>query len=55
MLDIWGVPLLGDKYNIGCLLVRDIPLPVAQLFVIAIESILRGVCGQFNKLCSNAC
>ena len=38
-------------YKIGCLLVRGISLPAAQLFVIAIESILRGVCGQFNKVC----
>ena len=29
-------------YKIGCLLVRDISLPAAQLFVIAIENILRG-------------
>ena len=36
-------------YKIGCFLVRDISLPVAQLFVIAIENILRGVCGQSNK------
>ena len=36
-------------YKIGCLLVRGISLPVAQLFVIAIENILREVCGQFNK------
>ena len=28
-------------YKIGCLLVRGISLPVAQLFVIAIENILR--------------
>ena len=35
-------------YKIGCLLVRGISLPAAQLFVIAIESILRGVCWQFN-------
>ena len=31
------------------LLVRGISLPVAQLFVIAIENILRGGCGQSNK------
>ena len=37
------------QYKIGCILVRGIALPAAQLFVIAIESILRGVCGQFNK------
>ena len=37
---------IRDK--IGCLLVRGIFLPAAQLFVIAIEDILRGVCGQFN-------
>ena len=30
-------------------LVRGISLPVAQLFVVTIESILRRVCGQFNK------
>ena len=36
-------------YKIGCFLVRDISLPVAQLFVIAIENILRGWCGQFNE------
>ena len=30
------------------LLVRGISLPVAQLFVIAIENILRGGCRQFN-------
>ena len=35
-------------YKIGCLLVRGISLPVAQRFLIAIENILRGVCGQFN-------
>ena len=35
-------------YKIGCLLVRCIALPVVQLFVIAIENILQGVCGQFN-------
>ena len=29
-------------YNISCLLVRGISFPVAQLFVIAIENILRG-------------
>ena len=28
---------------------RGISLPAAQLFEIAIENILRGVCGQFNK------
>ena len=33
-------------YKTGCLLVRGISLPSAQLFVIAIESILRGVCGR---------
>ena len=37
-------------YKIGCLLVRGISLSVAQLFLIVIESILRGVCGQFNKI-----
>ena len=31
-----------DVYKIGGLLVRGISLPAAQLFVIAIESILRG-------------
>ena len=36
-------------YKIGCLLVRGISFPAAQLFVIAIENILRGVCRQFNK------
>ena len=29
--------------KIGCLLVRGISLPAAQLFVIAIKNILRGV------------
>ena len=29
-------------YEIGCFLVRGIFLPIAQLFVIAIETILRG-------------
>ena len=29
-------------YKIGCLLVRGISLPAAQLFVIVIENILRG-------------
>ena len=29
-------------YKIGCLLVRGISLPAAQLFVIIIENILRG-------------
>ena len=28
---------------------RGISLPATQLFVIAIENILRGVCGQFNE------
>ena len=37
---------IRDK--IGCLLVRGISFPAAQLFVIAIVNILRGVCGQFN-------
>ena len=31
-------------YKIGCLLVRGISLPAAQLFMIAIENILRCVC-----------
>ena len=35
-------------YKICYLLVRGISFPAAQLFVIAIENILRGVCGQFN-------
>ena len=34
-------------YKIGCLLVRSISLPAAQLFVIAVENILR-VCGGGN-------
>ena len=29
-------------YKIGCLMVHGISLPAAQLFVIAIENILRG-------------
>ena len=37
-------------HKIGCLLVRDIPLPAAQLFVIAIQNILLGVCGHFNEM-----
>ena len=37
-------------YKIGLLLVRDISLPAAQLFVFAIENFLGwGVDGQFNK------
>ena len=32
-------------YKTGCLLVRGISLPAAQLFVIAIENILRGGVG----------
>ena len=32
-------------YKVGCLLMRGISLPVAQLFVIAIESILLGAGG----------
>ena len=36
-------------YKIGCLLVRGISLSAVQLFVIAIENILWGRCGQFNK------
>ena len=35
-------------YKIGCLLVRGISFPSAQLFVVAIENILWGVCGKFN-------
>ena len=37
-------------YKIGCFLVRGISLPVAQLFVIAIQNILLGGCGQFNEM-----
>ena len=33
-------------YKIGCLLVRGISLPAAQLFVIAIENILRWCVGN---------
>ena len=43
---------LGANYHVyktGCLLVRGISFPVAQLFVAVIENILRGVCGQSNK------
>ena len=36
-------------YKIGCLLVRGISLPVAQLFVIAIENILRGDVGNLTR------
>ena len=37
-------------YRIGRFLVRDISLPAAQLFLIAIENILRGEGGgQFNE------
>ena len=38
-------------YKIGCLLVRGISLPAAQLFVIAIESILRGGGGNLTSSC----
>ena len=37
-------------YKLGCLLLHGIALPAAQLFVIAIENILRGVCEQFNEI-----
>ena len=36
-------------YNIGCLLERGISLPAAQLFVIAIENILRGCVGNLTR------
>ena len=36
-------------YKIGCLLVRGIFLPAAQLFVIAIENILRGGVGNLTS------
>ena len=45
-------------YKIGCLLVRGISLTAAQLFVIAIENILRRGVGNLTrgycKLCSLA-
>ena len=37
-------------YKIGCLLVRGISLPVAQLFVIAIEKPSGGRGGGFNYI-----
>ena len=36
-------------YKIGCLLVRGISLPAAQLFVIAIENILLGGVGNLTR------
>ena len=39
-----SVRVIMYLYKIGCFLVRGISLPVAQLFVIAIENILRGGC-----------
>ena len=38
-------------YKICCFLVRGISLPATQLFVIAIENILRGRCGQLQERC----
>ena len=41
-------------YKIGCVLARGIPLPAAQLFVIAIENILRGGVGNLTSdLCTH--
>ena len=36
-------------YKIDCLLVRGISLPAVQLFVIAIENILRGGVGNLTR------
>ena len=37
-------------YKIGCMLVRGISLPAAQLYVIAIENIFRGGVGNLTRL-----
>ena len=45
-------PYLRASYHvckIGCLLVRGISLPAAQLFVIIVENILRGCVGNLTR------
>ena len=44
-----SVRVIHDVYKIGCLLVRGISLPAAQLFVIVIENILRGGVGNLTR------
>ena len=45
-----GRVIMMYVHNIDCFLVRGISLPVAQLFVIAIENILRGCVGNLTSL-----
>ena len=59
MSEILNVPrsvhkpyLLPSYHIIGCFLVHGISIPVAQLFVIAIENILRGCVGNLTRTAS---
>ena len=48
-VNLISVRVIMYVYKIGCFLMRGISLPAAQLFVIAIENILRCVCGNLTS------